>query len=69
MTPHKLADLLDDFPGEANRTSLSFMHILNMVAKFVIKQFDVPKAQATAVLNDEGKEFVSSCKLSDYIIF
>ena len=32
----KLADLLDDFPGEANRTRC-FTHILNLVAKNIIK--------------------------------
>jgi hypothetical protein len=51
----ELADLLDDFPGEANRTRC-FAHILNIVAKSIIKQFDVPKAQANEVLDDAAKE-------------
>jgi hypothetical protein len=51
----ELADLLDDFPGESNRTRC-FTHILNLVAKSIIKQFDVPKAQANEVLNDAAKE-------------
>jgi len=51
----ELADLLDDFPGEANRTRC-FTHILNLVAKSIIKQFDVLKAHANEVLDDLAKE-------------
>jgi hypothetical protein len=54
----ELADLLDDFPGEANRTRC-FMHILNLVAKSIIKQFDVPKARANEVLDDVAKELAA----------
>ena len=54
----ELADLLDDFPGEANRTRC-FMHILNLVAKSIIKQFDVPKASADEVLDDAAKELAT----------
>jgi hypothetical protein len=54
----ELADLLDDFPGEANRTRC-FAHILNLVAKSIIKQFDVPKAQADEVLDDAAKELAA----------
>ena len=54
----ELADLLDDFPGEANRTRC-FTHILNLVAKSIIKQFDVPKAQANEVLDDAAKELAA----------
>jgi hypothetical protein len=54
----ELADLLDDFPGESNRTRC-FTHILNLVAKSIIKQFDVPKAQANEVLNDAAKELAT----------
>ncbi|TDL29000.1 hypothetical protein BD410DRAFT_702115, partial [Rickenella mellea] len=35
----ELADLIDAFPGDANRTRC-FAHILNLVAKSVIRQFD-----------------------------
>jgi hypothetical protein len=37
-----LARLLPDFAGEANRTRC-FLHIVNLVAKTLIKQFDAPK--------------------------
>jgi hypothetical protein len=40
----ELADLLDNFPGEANRTR-RFTHVINLVAKSIIKQFDVPQNQ------------------------
>lgn len=54
----ELADLLDDFPGAANRTRC-FTHILNLVAKSIIKQFDVPKTRANEVLNDAAKELAA----------
>jgi hypothetical protein len=38
----KLRDILDDYPGEASRTQC-FTHILNLVAKSVLSQFDIPK--------------------------
>jgi len=54
----ELADLLRDFPGEANWTRC-FTHILNLVAKSIIKQFDVPKAHADKVLDDAAKELAA----------
>ena len=36
----KLAKLLEEFPGAANRTRC-FTHILNLVAKSIMKQFDL----------------------------
>ena len=41
MTDH-LEDLLDDFPGEANRTRC-FLHVVTLVAGTLKKQFDLPK--------------------------
>ena len=41
--------VLEDFPGAANRTRC-FTHILNLVAKSVMKQFDLPKAKAGEAL-------------------
>lgn len=41
MVEH-LATLVDNFPGAANQTRC-FTHILNLVAKSVLRQFDVPK--------------------------
>jgi len=46
----ELAELLDDFPGVANHTRC-FSHILNLVAKSVMKQFDLPKARAGKALD------------------
>jgi hypothetical protein len=54
----ELADLLDDFPGAANRT-WCFTHVLNLVAKSIIKQFDVPKNQVNEVLDDVAKELTA----------
>jgi hypothetical protein len=55
---NELVDLLNDFPGESNRTRC-FTHILNLVAKSIIKQFNVPKAQADEVLDDAAKELAA----------
>ena len=52
---NELVYLLNKFSGEANRTRC-FTHILNLVAKSIIKQFDIPKAQAGTVLDDVAKE-------------
>lgn len=37
-----LAEILAEFPGEANRTRC-FTHILNLVARCIMRQFDDPK--------------------------
>jgi hypothetical protein len=37
-----LSEILDDFPGSANQTHC-FAHTLNLSAKAIIKQFDIPK--------------------------
>jgi hypothetical protein len=39
-----LADILTEFPGSANRTRC-YAHILNLVAKAIMKQFDAPKGK------------------------
>ena|ERR1700760_2717270 len=36
-----LANLLEAFPGSANRTRC-FAHVLNLVARCIMKQFDLP---------------------------
>jgi hypothetical protein len=41
-----LAEILNEFPGSANRTRC-FTHILNLVAKCIMKQFDSPKAKTS----------------------
>jgi hypothetical protein len=40
----EIAYLLDDFPGPANQTRC-FLHILNLVVKSIIQQFDLPKSK------------------------
>jgi hypothetical protein len=40
-----LAELVVTFPGAANRTRC-FTHILNLVVKVILRQFDMPKARA-----------------------
>lgn len=42
-----LATMLDNYPGSANRTRC-FTHILNLVAKCIMKQFDTPKKKKKA---------------------
>ena len=41
----ELANLLDNFPGAANQTRC-FTHILNLVVKSILSQFDLLKAKA-----------------------
>jgi len=45
-----LAELLVAFPGAANRTQC-FTHILNLVVKVILRQFDVPKAKGGQALD------------------
>jgi len=54
----ELSNLVNDFPGSANQTRC-FLHILNLVVKSIIKQFDIPtkkKADADNEDNDEDDE-------------
>jgi hypothetical protein len=48
----ELANLIDDFPGPANQTRC-FLHILNLVVKSIIRQFDLPKSKKKSG-NDGG---------------
>ena len=47
----ELAKLLDLFPGPKNQTRC-FTHVLNLIAKSVIRQFDVPKAEQNETLDN-----------------
>lgn len=51
----ELAKLLDLFPGPENQTRC-FTHVLNLIAKSIIRQFDVPKAQQIQALDDGLQE-------------
>jgi hypothetical protein len=52
---NQLANLLNLFPGPDNQTRC-FVHVLNLIAKSIIRQFDVPKTQALAVDIDLEKK-------------
>jgi hypothetical protein len=52
---HHLAEILDEFPGPANQARC-FAHTLSISAKAVIKQFDIPKADAGEALADMTQE-------------
>ena len=54
----ELADLLDEFPGAANQTRC-FLHVINLVVKSIIKQFDLSKAQADGILDEATKELLA----------
>ena len=47
----ELMDSIPSFPGDANRTRC-FAHIVNLVAKSVLKLFDVPKKKADEALDE-----------------
>jgi len=46
----ELVDLLPNFPGPANRCRC-FLHVVNLVAKTLLKQFEVPKKDMNAVFD------------------
>ena len=43
----ELANLIDDFPGPANQTRC-FLHILNLVVKSILRQFDLPTSKKSS---------------------
>jgi hypothetical protein len=53
-----LATLIDMFPGAANQTRC-FAHILNLVAKSVLRQFESPKAKGEKVMGDAARELAA----------
>jgi hypothetical protein len=54
----ELANLLDDFPGPANQMQC-FTHILNLIVKSVIRQFDLPKSKGDKILDNTAKKLLS----------
>jgi len=54
----ELIDLLPNFPGSANRCCC-FLHIVNLIAKSLLKQFDIPKKSADAALDDAERELIN----------
>jgi hypothetical protein len=59
----KLVNLLASFPGKANQTHC-FLHIISLVAKSVIHQFDVAKGKADEALDEAEEEL---CVLAEGI--
>jgi len=53
-----LATLVDAFPGAANQTRC-FAHILNLVAKSVLRQFEAPKGKQGDVIDDAAKQLAA----------
>ena len=52
---NELGDLIKSFPGDANHVRC-FNHVITLVAKSAIRQFDVPKGQADAALDEAERE-------------
>ena len=46
-----LSKIVDNFPGSANQTRC-FSHTLNLSARAILKQFDIPKAKSGGVLDE-----------------
>jgi hypothetical protein len=67
MVEH-LSGLLDDFPGEANWTRC-FLHIVNLVAQTLKKQFDLPKKgsgrDSEASIDEELAELAANIELEE----
>ena len=51
----ELAIQLDDFPGSMSRVCC-FAHILNLVVKSIMRQFDVPDMKKEAVADEATRE-------------
>lgn len=45
-----LEQLIDEFNGQQSQTRC-FAHVLNLIAKSVVRQFDVPKTQVNKVVD------------------
>jgi nucleoside-diphosphate-sugar epimerase len=57
----ELAHLVDDFPGPANQTRC-FLHILNLVVKSIIRQFDVPASKKRLVGEEDDENMDKATK-------
>ena len=54
----ELANLIDDFPGPANQTCC-FTHVLNLVVKSILHQFDLHNSKGGEKSDDGAKELLS----------
>ena len=50
----EMAELIENFPGAANQTRC-FLHILNLTAKSILQQFEVPRKKKTGDNGDDKK--------------
>ena len=57
----ELMDLIHNFPGEANCTRC-FAHIINLVAKSLLRQFDIPNKKADSALDEAEKILLELAK-------
>ena len=51
----EMAGLLENFPGAANQTRC-FLHILNLTAKSILHQFEIPPKPKKKSGNDSGDD-------------
>jgi len=52
-----LVNLLPDFPGDANCTRC-FAHVVNLIAKNLLRQFNLPKKKGDEVLNQTEQDLL-----------
>jgi archaellum component FlaC len=51
----EMASLLENFPGAANQTRC-FLHILNLTAKSILQQFEIPKKKKAGDGDGDGND-------------
>jgi hypothetical protein len=51
----ELEKLVANFPGPANQTRC-FLHIINLVVKSILQQFDIPKSKKTSDGDDSDED-------------
>lgn len=61
MMIEELGSILDAFPGAANQTQC-FLHIINLVAKSVLHQFEPLKVRDKDLLSEGAKELAALAK-------
>ena len=54
----ELATMIEDFPGAPNQTRC-FTHVLNLVVKSILRQFDLPKNKAQEFLDGATEELLA----------
>ena len=54
----ELVNLIEEFSGPANQT-WCFTHVLNLVVKSIIKQFDLSNSKSGKIFDDATKELLS----------